>query len=82
MKRKPFSVEQIITVLHQAESGAPMGSLCRQVGISEQSFFRWQKIYGSLQPSEDRELKQPGARPLHSYSLQRRAREPRPNSWG
>ena len=38
MKRKRFSVEQITTVLQQAESGVPIGDLCRQVGISEQSF--------------------------------------------
>ena len=39
MKRKRFSVEQITTVLQQAESGVPIGDLCRQVGISEQSFL-------------------------------------------
>ena len=32
--------------------------VCRKVGISEQSFYRWKKVYGSLQPSEARELKQ------------------------
>ena len=58
VKRKRFSVEQITTVLQQAESGVPIGDLCRQVGISEQSFYRWRKVYGNLQPSEARELKQ------------------------
>ena len=58
MKRRRFSVEQITTVLQQAESGVPIGDLCRQVGISEQSFYRWRKVYGNLQPSEARELKQ------------------------
>ena len=58
MKKKRFSTEQIAAVLHQAEQGVPIGELCRQVGISEQSFYRWKKVYGSLQPSEARELKQ------------------------
>ena len=58
MKRKRFSVEQITAVLKQAESGVPIGDLCRQVGVSEQSFYRWRKVYGNLQPSEVRELKQ------------------------
>ncbi len=58
MKRKRFSTEQIAAVLHQAEQGIPVGELCRQVGISEQSFYRWKKVYGGLQPSEARELKQ------------------------
>ena len=54
MKRKRFSVDQITTVLQQAESGVPIGDLCRQVGISEQSFCRWRKVYSHLQPSEAR----------------------------
>ena len=58
MKRKRFSTEQIAAVLQQAEQGIPIGELCRQVGISEQSFYRWKKVYGGLQPSEARELKQ------------------------
>ena len=58
MKRKRFSVEQITTVLKQAETGVPIGEFCRQVGISEQTFYRWRKVYGNLQPSEARELKQ------------------------
>jgi putative transposase len=58
VKRKRFSTEQIAAVLHQAEQGIPVGELCRQVGVSEQSFYRWKKVYGGLQPSEVRELKQ------------------------
>ncbi len=58
MKKKRFSTEQIAAVLHQAKQGIPVGELCRQVGISEQSFYRWKKVYGGLQPSEARELKQ------------------------
>ena len=58
MKKKRFSVEQITAVLQQAEAGTPIGDLCRQVGISEQTFYRWKKAYGSMLPSEARELKQ------------------------
>ena len=58
MKKKRFSVEQITTVLKQAEAGAPVGDLCRQVGVSEQTFYRWKKSYGGMLPSEARELKQ------------------------
>jgi putative transposase len=58
VKRKRFSVEQITAVLQQAAQGVPIGDLCRKVGISEQSFYRWKKKYGNLQPSEARELKQ------------------------
>ena len=43
MKRKRFSVEQIVAVLKQAELGMPVGYLIRQNGISEQTFFRWKQ---------------------------------------
>jgi putative transposase len=56
--RKRFSVEQITSILKQAELGTPVADLCRKLGISEQSFYRWKKVYGSLDPSEARELKQ------------------------
>ena len=58
MKKKRFSVELITTVLKQAEAGALIGDLCRQVGITEQTFYRWKKSYGGMLPSEARELKQ------------------------
>lgn len=58
MKRKRHSVEQITGVLKQAEAGASVGDLCRQVGVSEQTFYRWKKVYGGMLPSEARELKQ------------------------
>ncbi len=48
MKRKRFSVEQIVVVLNQAELGLSVAELTRQVGISEQTFCRWKKQYGGL----------------------------------
>lgn len=58
MKKKRFSVEQITAVLQQAEGGVPIGDICRQVGIPEQTYYRWKKVYGNLPPSEAREMKQ------------------------
>jgi len=43
MKRNRFSVEQIVTIVKQAEMGMPVAGLIRQVGISEQTFYRWKK---------------------------------------
>ena len=57
MTRKRFSVEQIVVVLKQAELGLPVAELTRQVGISEQTFYRWKKQYGGLQSDQVRELK-------------------------
>jgi len=58
VKRKRFSVEQITGILKQAELGTPIAELCRRHGVSEQSYYRWKKIYGGMEPSEARELKQ------------------------
>jgi len=58
VKRKRFSIEQITGILKQAELGTPVRELCRVHGVSEQSFYRWKRIYGGMEPSEARELKQ------------------------
>ena len=57
MKRKRFSVEQIVAVLKQAEAGTPVAELIRHVGISEQTFYRWKKSYAGLQSDQVRQLK-------------------------
>jgi len=58
VKRKRFSVEQITSLLQQVTAGMTVGDGCRQVGMSEQTFYRWKKTYGGMLPSEARELKQ------------------------
>lgn len=58
MKRKRFSVEQIVAVLKQAELGMPVADIIRQIGISEQTFYRWKKQYAGLQSDQVREFKQ------------------------
>jgi putative transposase len=58
MKRKRFSVEQIVAVVKQAELSLQVADLIRQVGISEQTFYRWKKEYAGLEPQQARELKQ------------------------
>ena len=58
MKRKRFSVEQIVAVVKQAELGTPVADLIRKVGITEQTFYRWKKQYKGLESEQVRELKQ------------------------
>ena len=58
MKRKRFSVEQMVSVLKQAEVGVPVVEVCRQVGITEQTFYRWKKHYVGLAIDQIRQLKQ------------------------
>ena len=58
MKRKRFSVEQIVAVLKQAEMGAPVADLIRHLGIAEQTFYRWKRRYAGLESEQVREFKQ------------------------
>ncbi len=58
MKRKRFSAEQMVAVLKQAEAGLPVVEVCRQVGITEQTLYRWKKQYVGLQSDQVRQLKQ------------------------
>ena len=57
MKKKRFSVEQIVAVLKQAEVGVPVAELIRKVGVSEQTFYRWKKQYVGLESDQVREMK-------------------------
>ena len=58
MRKSKFTDEQIAYALHQAEAGTSPSEVCRKLGISEQTFYRWKKKYGGVGVSELRELKQ------------------------
>lgn len=58
MKKSKFTEEQIAYALRQAESGTPVADVCRQLGVSEASFYIWKKRYGKLGLEEIRELRQ------------------------
>ncbi len=58
MKRKRFTEEQIAYALRQAEGGTPVAELCRRLGVSEQSFYRWKRKYAGMGVAELRRLKQ------------------------
>ena len=58
MKRSKFSEEQIVYAIRQAESGTPVGDLCRQLGVSDATFYTWKKKYAHLGVSEFRRLRQ------------------------
>lgn len=58
MKKGKFTEEQITFVLKQVELGAPVSEVCRKVGVSEQTFYRWKAKYGGMLPSDIKKLKQ------------------------
>jgi putative transposase len=61
MARKTFSTEQIIGMLREAEvrlsQGETIGVICKGLGISEQSYYRWRRDYGGLKLDQAKRLK-------------------------
>lgn len=57
MKKSRFTEQQIAFALQQAETGTSVEEVCRKLGVSQATFFRWKKVYGGLMPSEVRKLK-------------------------
>lgn len=58
MPRKRHSEEKIIYALKQVEGGAKTQEICRELGISEQTFYNWKRKYQGMGVSELRRLKQ------------------------
>jgi putative transposase len=58
MRKARFSEEQITYALKQVEGGRPVGEVCRQIGVSEQSFYRWRRMYEGMGVAELRRLRQ------------------------
>ena len=58
MKRKRYSDEQIAFALRQADSGTAVEEICRKLGVSEATFYRWKKQFAGMGTVEIRRLKQ------------------------
>ena len=57
MKKSKFTEQQIAFALRQAETGTKVKDVIRQLGITEQTFYRWKRKFGGLGPSELRKLR-------------------------
>jgi putative transposase len=57
MKKSKFTEEQIAYALRQVEGGTTPADVCRQLGVSEATFYIWKKKYAHLGVSELRRLR-------------------------
>jgi putative transposase len=62
MSKKQFTIEQIITKLREAEvslsKGATIAVVCRSLGVTEQTYYRWRKLYGGMRKDQAKRLKE------------------------
>ena len=60
-KRKHHTPEQIIHLLRRAEvelaGGSPVAQVCRKLGVTEQTYYRWRKEYGGVRTDPAKRLK-------------------------
>jgi transposase-like protein len=61
MKKTRYTPEQIIGKLREAEvvlaKGGTIGQVCKQIGVSEQTYYRWRREYGGLKVDQAKRLK-------------------------
>jgi putative transposase len=58
MTRSKFAEQQIAFALQQVETRTSVKEVCRKMGMSQATFYRWKKVYGGQMPSEVRRLRQ------------------------
>jgi transposase-like protein len=62
MSRKRFSTEQIIQKLREAEvelaKGRTVAQACKQLGITDQTYYRWRREYGGLKTDQAKRFKE------------------------
>ena len=62
MSRRRHTAEQIITALREAEvalaNGKTVREVIRELGISEQTYYRWRKEFGGMGVDQTRQLKE------------------------
>ena len=57
MKKSRYSPDQVAFALRQAEGGTPVSEICRKMGVSEQTYYRWKKQYAGMGVAEVRRLR-------------------------
>ena len=56
--KKRYTEEQIALALRQAEGGTAVAEICRKMGVSEATFYRWKKQFQGMGIAELRRLRQ------------------------
>lgn len=57
MKKTRFSESQIVAAIQKQESGISVREICRELGISEATFYNWKAKYGGMEASDVAKMK-------------------------
>jgi putative transposase len=57
MKKTRYTEEQIVEALKRVDTGLAVKDLCRNMGISEPTYYTWRRKYGGMEKTQVMELK-------------------------
>ena len=57
MRKSKYTDEQVAYAIRQVEGGTPVADVCRKLGISEQTFYRWKRRYAGMGVTDMRRLR-------------------------
>jgi putative transposase len=58
MKKSTFTESQIVAAIKKQEAGTPVKDICRELGISEPTYYKWKAKYGGMEVSELKRVKE------------------------
>jgi putative transposase len=56
-KGKKHTPEQVVAILRRVDSGEPVQAVCREINVSEATYYRWKQQYGAMEVDEVKELR-------------------------
>ena len=56
--KKRFTESQIVAAIKKQESGISIKDICRELGISEATFYNWKSKYGGMEASDVKRMKE------------------------
>jgi putative transposase len=56
--KKRFTESQIVAAIKKQEAGIPVKDICREIGISDATFYNWKSKYGGMEASDVKRMKE------------------------